>query len=274
MTMSTLFPESESGRFYDRASCAEHRVSGVLIDLDDTIYPQSAYLSGAWDAVAEAGGRFGLDESRLRDALGDVSHEGSDRGGIVDRALLAVGVPIAVLPRYVPLLVAAFRGYSPSVLVPYPGVLEALFAVRARVPVAIVTDGDPRVQRTKIATLGLAARVDAIVISDELGGRSARKPSPVALEHALSLIGVDVAEAVMIGDRPDKDVLASARLGMRSIRVRTGEYATLPDAVAAPELVPPGGLASGGLTSGGLACPWRTAPDATTALQDLAPLLP
>ncbi len=269
MTTSVLFSASESGRLSDPDSFVECPVSGVLIDLDDTIYPQSAYLAGAWDAVAEAGGRLGLDESRLRDALGDVSREGSDKGGIVDRALLTIGVPIGVLARYVPLLVAAFRGYCPSSLTPYPGVFDALVTVRARVPVAIVTDGDPRVQRTKIAALGLWARVDAIVISDELGGRSARKPSPVALEHALSLIGVDPAAAVMIGDRLDKDVLASARLGMRSIRVRTGEYAALPDAPNSVDRGAPTAIAPDSLVR-----PWRTASDATTAIQSLTLLLP
>ena len=33
----------------------------------------------------------------------------------------------------------------------------------------------------------------------------------------------------MIGDRPDKDIVGAARVGIRGIRVRTGEYRSRPD---------------------------------------------
>jgi putative hydrolase of the HAD superfamily len=39
-------------------------------------------------------------------------------------------------------------------------------------------------------------------------------------------------EALFVGDRPDKDVAGAAAAGMACIRVLTGEYAGLPDAVA------------------------------------------
>ncbi len=39
-------------------------VRGVLVDLDDTLYPQAEFLGLAWFAVAARGARLGLDRDR------------------------------------------------------------------------------------------------------------------------------------------------------------------------------------------------------------------
>ena len=61
---------------------------------------------------------------------------------------------------------------------------------------------------------------------------------------ALEALGHAPEDAVMIGDRPSKDIDGAARVGVRGIRVLTGEYATDPDGVA----------------------PWHTCADAAEAL--------
>ena len=88
-----------------------------------------------------------------------------------------------------------------------------------------------------------------MVLSDELG-REHRKPSPVPLLAALTGLGIDAHAAVYVGDRPEEDVAAAEAVGMRAIRVRTGEYARLPDEPR----------------------PWATAPDVVTAIEGLLQL--
>ena len=200
-------------------------IRAVTVDLDDTLFPQSAWLSGAWRAVAAAAGRHGLSETDLLAALEDIALEGSDRGRIIDRALERVGGQ----GSFVGELVEAFTTHAPARLETYPGVLEALARLaEAEVPVAIVTDGNPVIQRAKVAALGLTSSglVAALVISDEIGGRQTRKPHPAAFLEALSRLGRTPGETVHIGDRPEKDCAGAAVAGMRSIRVLTGEYAT------------------------------------------------
>jgi HAD superfamily hydrolase (TIGR01549 family) len=197
----------------------------VTVDLDDTLFPQQRYLAGAWRAVAGAAGRHGIPEQQLLAALQKIAAQGSDRGGIIDRALAQCGTPGG--PELVPELVAAFRGYRPGSLATYPGAREMLRRVRDHVPVACVTDGDPGIQRAKLSALGLADAFDAIVISDEIG-REFRKPHAAPFLAALDALGVPPADAIHIGDRPEKDVAGPHRIGMRAIRVRTGEYATAP----------------------------------------------
>jgi putative hydrolase of the HAD superfamily len=201
---------------------SEPRVTGVLVDLDDTLYPQASWLAGAWRAVSAAAAPA-VDAQDLEAALVEVASAGSDRGRIIDRALVAVGHD-ATARVELAALVAAFRAYRAPALACYAGTRAALAALRAHVPVALVSDGDPHIQRGKIDALGLGDAFDAIVLSDELG-REFRKPHAAPFAAAVARIGRPAHECVMIGDRPDKDVAGACAAGMLgAVRVRTGEY--------------------------------------------------
>ena len=179
-------------------------------------------------------------------ALEQIAAEGSGRGRIVDRALLAVGagdVPVG------PLL-AAFRAHDPGTLAAYPDVPELLRTLRAAVPLGLVSDGDVTIQRAKLRAIGLHDHFDVVVWSDELG-RDQRKPGPAPFLRALDLLGLAAAHVVFVGDRPDKDVAGAQGVGMRSIRVRTGESALDDDVMA----------------------PWATAADAPQAIRFLLGVL-
>ena len=219
-------------------------IDAVLLDLDDTCFDQGEFLTGAFGAVARRAGQLGADEARLRDALETIAAAGSDRGGIIDQALHAVGASVPVGS-----LVDAFRSYRPARLSPYPGVRESLGQMRRVAPVGLVTNGDPAGQRAKLAALGLADAFDVVVFSDELG-RSFRKPHPAPFCQALRLLGAEPGRSFFIGDHPDRDIAGAQHVGMRAIRVQTGEHAHRPDVVT----------------------PWRTAPDAASALRALCEL--
>ena len=200
----------------------------VTLDLDDTLFAQSAWLDGAWRAVANAAGAFGINALALHEALVACAADGSDMGGVIDRALIAVGVDDA--DALLTSLVTVFIQWSPPILSLYPGVHDALVRLRsAGLRLVVVTDGNPIIQRGKIARLGLAMLVDEVVVSDEIGGTATRKPSPAGFLRALELAGVTADEAVHIGDRPGQDVAGAAAAGMRCIRVRTGEHADAAD---------------------------------------------
>ena len=205
----------------------------VVVDLDDTLYPQAAYLAGAAGAVGSAATAAGLDGARVHVALVRELAAGSDRGGTIDRALLAAGVPAAELPALVPPLVAAFTAHEPASLTPYPGAAAALAALARVVPVGCLTDGNPVIQAAKLAATGLLPLLSEVLVTDTLGGRAARKPAPEGLRVVAARLGVPADRVLVIGDRPGKDVAVAAAVGARAIRVRQGEYATAPDEPAA-----------------------------------------
>lgn len=203
----------------------EPPVLGATVDLDDTLFPQQDWLAGAWAAVADRAVAHGLDGGALHRELLRIAAVGSDRGAIIDRALVAIGVASA---EHVADLVVAFSEHRPVRLAGYPGSLAALARLQTVVPTVVVTDGNPDIQLGKVAALGLTGSIE-VVVSDALGGRHLRKPHPAPFRAALELLGLDAGQVVHIGDRPNKDVAGARSAGMRAVRVRTGEYARLDD---------------------------------------------
>jgi putative hydrolase of the HAD superfamily len=62
---------------------------------------------------------------------------------------------------------------------------------------------------------GLLERVDAVVLSSEVGKR---KPHPAIFERALAELQVDPSDALFVGDRLDADVLGASRVGMKTVQ--------------------------------------------------------
>ena len=95
------------------------------------------------------------------------------------------------------------------------GALALLESLRERgLRLAVVANtwpDPPRLVRRELGDLGVAARVDAIVLSGEVG---ARKPAAAIFERALAELGVDALEALFVGDRLVDDVSGAAAAGM------------------------------------------------------------
>jgi len=193
-------------------------VLAVVFDLDDTLFLQATYLELVLDHVADLAQERGIDRERFRASLGTVAAQGSDRGGVIDRALAEIGSTLDPAP-----LITGFRDFRPDQLSLLPGAAETLERLAAVVPIGCITDGDPGIQRGKLKALGLEGRFDVLVLSDELG-RMHRKPDPAPFERALAELGRAPHEVVMVGDRPEKDIVGASKVGMRTVRVRTGEY--------------------------------------------------
>jgi putative hydrolase of the HAD superfamily len=62
---------------------------------------------------------------------------------------------------------------------------------------------------------GLVERVDAIVLSSEVGKR---KPHPAIFERALAELDVRPDEALFVGDRLEADVAGASRVGMPTVQ--------------------------------------------------------
>jgi putative hydrolase of the HAD superfamily len=90
----------------------------------------------------------------------------------------------------------------------------ALDALRGDYRLAVVTNGASCLQREKFQASGLVDRFDAVVVSGEL--RSA-KPDPAVYAHALSALGAEPGDAVMVGDSLRNDVDGAIGAGLRGV---------------------------------------------------------
>jgi putative hydrolase of the HAD superfamily len=81
---------------------------------------------------------------------------------------------------------------------------------------ALVTNGAACLQREKLAASGLADYFDAVVVSADIG---AAKPDVSVFEHALSQLGAESENAVMVGDSLAKDIDGAVAAGLGAIWV-------------------------------------------------------
>lgn len=201
------------------------RPRAVFFDLDYTLYDQRQYVSAALMQVAATVAR---EVPRADGALASSLIEawltlGPDHGRLFDAWLEGHGL---LSQERVARCVAVFHAHRPPRLVPYPGVEETLRALKSRYRLGIITDGEPHMQRTKVAALGLAGWFDVIIYAGEL---SRPKPDPGVFQRALQALDVRPEASVFVGDHPVRDIMGARQVGMAALRVLTGEFRNLPD---------------------------------------------
>jgi len=203
--------------------CDRKQVRTVVLDMDDTLYPEREYaISGfkaAGEWLSEQRGIPGYAEHCIR--LFEAGH----RGRIFDEALLATGLPAD--STLVAELVAAYRDHMPRLTL-HADAKAFLDWAKARFDLALLTDGYAQVQRNKIQALGLERWISCIVVTDEMG-RGFWKPHPAGFERIMATYPGAAAGFLYVGDNPGKDFHAPRHLGWQTARVaRPGqEYGTL-----------------------------------------------
>ena len=191
---------------FDQSVCVEDgysRVSGVIFDLDDTLYSEREYVKSGFRAVSEfLGGGY-------EDALWEYFEAGKPAIDVLLETLGRQSEKTVVLDVY--------RKHEPYIHM-YPGAEELIRELKENgVRVGIITDGRPEGQWKKIKALGLDALVDDIIITDELGGVQFRKPCDIAFRIMQTRWRLPASEMVYVGDNADKDIQAPIQLGMRSV---------------------------------------------------------
>jgi putative hydrolase of the HAD superfamily len=186
----------------------------VLLDLDDTLYPERTFFESGLAAVADfVAGDDPAERCawrrRLFADLRDRGREGAFERIPVPAGQRAEGWRAALLQVY--------RSHRPEIAA-FPDVDG--FIARARLEdrrLAIVADGKSCEQWRKVLALGLLRRVDAVVCADDLDAPPA---SPEPLLAAAALLGVAPAACVYVSDDASKDFIAPNGLGMLTVQVR------------------------------------------------------
>lgn len=187
----------------------------VVFDVDDTLFPERQFVLGGFAAAGEW-----LRDRRQVDgfaARATELFEAGRRGRIFDEALglLGIGTDADLVSE----LIRVYREHRPRLAL-FPDAQRVLHSLVGRVNVALITDGFARVQRNKIAALGLDPRIELHVVTDELGGREYWKPNPEAFCVVMRHYPGPPAGFVYVADNPRKDFIAPRALGWRTVRVR------------------------------------------------------
>jgi putative hydrolase of the HAD superfamily len=189
----------------------------VLFDLDDTLYPERQFVDGGFGAVARfLSGLGARSEADLAARLWEI-HRKDGRGRIFDTLLDELG--LADDADLVPACLLVYRTHQ-TWLSPVAGADALLDHLRgAGIRTGLVSDGNGAVQSRKLAGLpGIAARLDAVVFTDELGPGHA-KPSPVPFRVACRLLDVTPSATIYVGNDPRKDFIGARAAGLRTVRI-------------------------------------------------------
>jgi putative hydrolase of the HAD superfamily len=193
------------------------RLLAVLFDLDDTLYPERRFVDSGFAAVGDfLSPRTGRSAAELTARLVAL-HDEQGRGHLFDTLLAELGR--GKDPDLVLACLLVYRTHAP-ILEPFPGVVDALAALRAAgIRTGIVSDGHAATQHRKLAALPeVASRLDAVVMTDDLGPTHA-KPSPSPFRIASLLLGIGPSDAVYVANDRRKDFRGAREAGLRTIRV-------------------------------------------------------
>ena len=200
-------------------------VRALLLDLDSTLYSEKICheyaLRRCYDVYARrvAAVSFDTFAQMYADAQHVVKQDKPTHAASHSRFLYFQALLERAWGRTEVALTLAFerlywRHYCARMAV-YPGVREFLIRARARgIRVCVVTNLTSAIQFTKIRHLHLDSLIDFVVTSEEVG---VEKPHPYIFTKALEKLGIQPAEALMIGDNHEHDIRGAAALGIRTV---------------------------------------------------------
>ncbi len=185
----------------------------LVFDLDDTLYPERAFVYSGFAAV-DAWIRRELKVEGFREVAEELFAAGH-RGQIFDEALPRLN--LAPSMELITQLVGVYREHEPKLEL-FPDAAEVLAWAEPQCRIAVLTDGFAGVQRRKLAALALEPRCAISVVTDELG-RQFWKPHLRGFQTIASVLKGPAEGFVYIGDNAQKDFIAPKKLGWRTIRI-------------------------------------------------------
>lgn len=224
----------------------------VIFDLDDTLMVELESNDQAFLATCRrAEERFGVDAEALREAIRDEAEQLWRDGPLIDycdaigmasweglwgdfsgdhpnfkvlskwipsfclqawsRALAGCGVQDPDVAEQVSVAFRAERRVRHRL---FPEAREVLEACSQRCRLALLTNGVPDIQWTKIRAVDLESHFQAVVISGEVG---VGKPDRAIFELTLERMGAVADEAVMVGNSLRRDIAGAKGAGVRAI---------------------------------------------------------
>jgi putative hydrolase of the HAD superfamily len=188
---------------------------GMILDLDDTLYNRADFVRSGFDAIAQYVSHSWRLEPEAVSATLLSAHADGRQGREFQAVCEEHRLPLSVVPA----LVSVFRKHMPRLVLPADTRRGLSELRRHGWRLVVLTNGNPSVQRRKVAALRLEPLVDDVIYAEEIvdGG----KPHPATFNRALERLRLTPSECICVGDDPICDIDGARRLGLRTIRVIT-----------------------------------------------------
>ncbi len=197
-------------------------IRGVIFDLDNTLVDFMAMKRQAIDAavhaMVDAGFTLTVEESKARiDAI--YKERGIEFQSVFDQLLYDEFQKVDY--KILSAGVIAYRRAREAALVPYPHVtLTLVELLKLGMRLAVVSDAPAREAWLRLSYLNFHHLFHAVVTFDDTGER---KPAPGPFRKALKLLDIRPAEALMVGDWAERDIVGASNLGIKTVFARYGD---------------------------------------------------
>jgi len=195
----------------------------VFFDLDGTLCDSLPDIAWALNEARVDAGLVPVTDGQVKGWVG---------GGASRLVARSLGLDDEHDPAVAPLLATFLRHYEAHAADEsklYPGVAELLDDLESRgVLIACTTNKPASAARSLLDGLDVLSRLDALVTPETCGGF--KKPDPRFMATALTKLGLDAADVLVVGDSV-QDILAAKSAGIRVVAV-LGGYGD-PDALRA-----------------------------------------
>ncbi len=214
----------------------EPLVSAIIFDFDDTIEDLNVAMDFTHDKIAERlDQEYKVYKMTGIKVLEEVDMYFSQKGvgaepKLYERHLwfeetfnrLGIKASRVDIDRYVTL----YWRFMIEAAKPMPYAADVLSELKKRYKIAVMSDSDgsKRLKDERLKTVGLAGFVDCFITSDDVG---INKPNRKFYEKVFSCMDVTPERCVMVGDKPQVDLEIAKRLGMKTVWMKHGRWASV-----------------------------------------------
>jgi putative hydrolase of the HAD superfamily len=205
-------------------------LKAVVLDLDDTLYPEREFVRSGYQAVEAMLRERGITDEPVSDWLWARA-----LGGVFAGAYDAINehFQLELTDETIQSLVTCYRNHTPRIA-SFADVPDVLRALGERFTLGLLSDGVELTQGNKLASLDLPDVFDATFFT-LAHGRDYAKPSALGFEAIAESLGVPHEACCYVGDNVSKDFVAPNALGWLTVRL------VLPGQIYADKPVASGG---------------------------------
>jgi len=195
-------------------------IKAILFDIDNTLIDFMKMKEKSCEAAVEAMISKGL-KMKKQEAMKEIYNIYDKRGmeyrdvfekiikkgnGKIDYKIMASGV-------------LAYRKAKENHLVTYPGVTSTLTKLKKKYKLAIVSDAPSMKAWTRLISTDIDKFFDVIITRGDV---KKQKNSFVPFNAALKRLNIKPEEAIMVGDRIERDIHTAKKLGIHTCLARYG----------------------------------------------------
>ncbi len=189
-------------------------IKAVLFDLDNTLIDFMRMKQKSCEAAIGAMIKAGLKadgKKALKELFILYDEYGIEHKNIFEKLLKKINGNVD--NRIVAHGIVAYRELRASYLSAYPGTRDVLKKLKKKYKLAIVSDAPRRNAWFRLVTLRIDKFFDVVVTSGDV---RKQKNNVAPFNSALRKLGVKPGEALMVGDRIERDVKTAKKMGIKT----------------------------------------------------------